>query len=823
MPLRSVEAATREDAIAAAREQFGPDARIVGVRRVRSGGVLGFFTTERYVARVAPDPLPAPGGPAAMTHRSAAAATASFGSPLSSAPPARARAAAPARNGAAAWAAEASRATTARPASRGTRRDGDEERLDELFGLLDPAPAAPVRTAPAAPVRTAPAAPVRTAPERGTPAPVRAPSAHALHGEDDARPFSPVTFPRATRQPGSRGDETRGDDTRGDEARGEAARAATSGRHRAPTPVATPSPFTAALARMIAGDREVHQAVAEALEEPAGPASELARGPVTGASSAAAPEEAAPRPSLAAAIRSAHASMRSPAGQEGGTPVGNQAPAPTPTIAAAPVDPLPSADPAQVEAPAASTRQEEIAEALRGALAQGSSDEALAGILRTLLAGYSPSAAVAEPRSEHSPLDAPADGAAESLPGAIPMPGEPAAREPAPLADDRSSAVAVAQVAEPGAASTAGDATEVADVPVETRAVAEVTSLLARTASDPAPVPMSFDATTVMPRVSLLPPLAGSRGRGLPPVPPPSRPESRPGTAPAAEHRPEGRQVSHQPAPAPRALATVTRLPVGPFLVDGDTPDVTALDDAAAEVPAEPTPADGDATTAPPATDVVARLLELGVPRDLLGEDAATRIRDDGVYGALTRALGARLPEAPGLPTEAGDVLFVVGPGAETLRAARALAASLRLDPDRVQWATRGDLARLAPKSSRLTSVEAATDRRQEVSSAATVTIVAVEVPLRGDVYWMTQMLTVWAPVAVWAVVEATRKPEPVELWLEGLARVDALMVQDTELSADPAAVLDRLTVPVALLDGVRATPHRWASVLCERLDVPQA
>ena len=54
MPLRSVEAASRDDAIAAAREQFGPQARVVGVRRVRSGGVLGFFATERYVAEVAP-------------------------------------------------------------------------------------------------------------------------------------------------------------------------------------------------------------------------------------------------------------------------------------------------------------------------------------------------------------------------------------------------------------------------------------------------------------------------------------------------------------------------------------------------------------------------------------------------------------------------------------------------------------------------------------------------------------------------------------------------------------------------------------------------
>ena len=106
---------------------------------------------------------------------------------------------------------------------------------------------------------------------------------------------------------------------------------------------------------------------------------------------------------------------------------------------------------------------------------------------------------------------------------------------------------------------------------------------------------------------------------------------------------------------------------------------------------------------------------------------------------------------------------------------------------------------------------------------AGVVTIVAVDAPLRSDAYWTAQMLAIWSPAAVWAVVEATRKPEDLELWLDGLPRVDALAVQDTDLSADPAAVLQRLTVPVALLDGVRATPHRWASLLCERLDAPQA
>jgi len=190
---------------------------------------------------------------------------------------------------------------------------------------------------------------------------------------------------------------------------------------------------------------------------------------------------------------------------------------------------------------------------------------------------------------------------------------------------------------------------------------------------------------------------------------------------------------------------------------------------------------------------------------------------------ALTRALALRLPKAPEIPSGAGEVLFLVGPGIETLRAAQSLAASLRLDPDRVQWATRGDLAGLAPESSRVTTVGAAMNRRDDAAAAGTVTIVAVDAPMRADAYWTAQMLAICSPVAVWAVVEATRKPEDLEPWIARLPQVDAIVVQDTDLSTDPAAVLRRVDAPVALIDGARATPHRWASLLCERLENPQS
>jgi hypothetical protein len=136
-----------------------------------------------------------------------------------------------------------------------------------------------------------------------------------------------------------------------------------------------------------------------------------------------------------------------------------------------------------------------------------------------------------------------------------------------------------------------------------------------------------------------------------------------------------------------------------------------------------------------------------------------------------------------------------------------------------VQWATRGDLAGLVPTAGRVTNVDAAIESHRASLTAGTVTIVAVDAPLRTDTYWMARMMSIWTPVAVWAVVEATRKPEDLGPWIDGLPRVDALIVQDTDLSADPAAVLRRVNTPVALLDGVRATPHRWASLLCERLE----
>ncbi|SNR42133.1 hypothetical protein [Blastococcus mobilis] len=955
MPLRSVEAASRDDAIAAAREQFGPHARVVGVRRVRSGGVLGFFATERYIAEVAEGALDTTGRPAVPARARADddALPADFSSPLASAAPARARVTAPARNGAAAYAAEAAArsADDIPPAARAAAAAARAARS------VTPAPVATPAPAPAA------AQPRTAAPTWAASRPAAPPAEDARVSElvgllaaqlpEPATPtYSRATFPRASSP--RAGAVSRSQASVRDE--DDEVRPTVREEDQRVVPDA-PSPFTAALARMVAGDQDVRQAVQEALAQP-----EATRPH----------DDAEPWPVRSDPVPTAGSSVPSPAARQEEETVGDQVVAP-PSTTDRPVEVPQWAAAPEVAAASVSPREEAIADLLRGALAQGHSDEALAGILRKVLAGAAPQTALTEPEiaataepvlavpvepvfavpaepvfavpagpefavpaqpaSPESVLAVPAehvvaeplvavpaeDVVAELPPAAAPSPapvttcgpgdqmwgtsssaplwGEAtspravttdapiwagvtfqestsaslfpsspedqavtAASAEAPVAHEPVEAlvidapaieepVAEAPVAEPPVAE-AQAVEEFVEQHLEESAVAEPAPLLARTASDPAPM-MTFDATTVMPPLSLLPPLPSSRGRGRPPVPPaaprqsaspsarssaPAAPATTPGAADEQEHAGFlGIDTSSAPLPAPvvdtpepaapaphtRTLATVTRLPVAPLMPTADIAELPEEFDelGAEELRSAAAPADPVAPTVVGQGDVASRLELLGVPADMLGSTFAEDVAERGTYAALTRSLALRLPQAPELPSGAGETVFVVGPGVDALRAARSLAASLRLDPDRVQWATRGDLAGLAPTTSRVTTVDAAIEHRQESVTAGTVTIVAVDAPLRSDTYWMAQMMTVWTPVAVWAVVEATRKPEDLLPWIDRLPRVDALIVQDTDLSADPAAVLRRVNAPVALLDGVQATPHRWASLLCERLE----
>src|SRR4051812_35859175 len=155
---------------------------------------------------------------------------------------------------------------------------------------------------------------------------------------------------------------------------------------------------------MVAGDRDVRQAVQVALAEPA---------------EAHPRDDAEPWPVRSQPVRTADTSASPSGARQEEETVGDQVIVP-PSTTDRPVEvPTWAAEP-EVTAASVSPREEAIADLLRGALAQGHSDEALAGILRTVLAGASPQPAPADPEPS-APVFA---EAASAEPG----PAEPVAR-----------------------------------------------------------------------------------------------------------------------------------------------------------------------------------------------------------------------------------------------------------------------------------------------------------------------------------------------------------------------------------------------------------
>jgi hypothetical protein len=182
------------------------------------------------------------------------------------------------------------------------------------------------------------------------------------------------------------------------------------------------------------------------------------------------------------------------------------------------------------------------------------------------------------------------------------------------------------------AESVADESVEEAVEVVVEAVVAELEPVLARTASDPAPM-MSFDSTSIMPPLSLLrrcpAPAAGvgRRCRRRRPVARPPRPLLPPLRRRAVhtdDHRSRRRRRPRTPGqPSPpwptHHWQTVTRLPVTPQPAAQEIAEPSAPE---AVVAPEPTPSK---VSAPIATGEVAdRLVELGVPRALSEQPSPT-------------------------------------------------------------------------------------------------------------------------------------------------------------------------------------------------------
>jgi hypothetical protein len=94
--------------------------------------------------------------------------------------------------------------------------------------------------------------------------------------------------------------------------------------------------------------------------------------------------------------------------------------------------------------------------------------------------------------------------------------------------------------------------------------------------------------------------------------------------------------------------------------------------------------------------------------------------------------------------------------------------------------------------------------------------VVAVEVGPGGEAHAVEALQIVGAG-AVIAIVAADGGLERAQTFLDALGQVDALAVEGTGASTEPAAVL-QLGLPVVRLDGIPIDRYTWTAVLCAQL-----
>ncbi len=195
-------------------------------------------------------------------------------------------------------------------------------------------------------------------------------------------------------------------------------------------------------------------------------------------------------------------------------------------------------------------------------------------------------------------------------------------------------------------------------------------------------------------------------------------------------------------------------------------------------------------------------LRALGVPT------AWTRqLRPGDRFTAVLRMLD-RMPEVDIDP--ATRVVAVVGPASSVLLEAHRTALDL---PTRTP-------AGPAPRPVVLVPAAAGAERAAALAEARLIGDVVVAVEARrgpAGIAHAVEALQIVGAGAVIAMVVADAGLERAQTFLDALGQVDALAVEGTGASAEPAAVL-QLGLPVVRLDGIPIDRYTWTAVLCAQL-----
>jgi hypothetical protein len=184
---------------------------------------------------------------------------------------------------------------------------------------------------------------------------------------------------------------------------------------------------------------------------------------------------------------------------------------------------------------------------------------------------------------------------------------------------------------------------------------------------------------------------------------------------------------------------------------------------------------------------------------------------------ALIESL-AHLPVAEALPEANGVVIAVIGVGAQPVILARMLATERGLDPDHIVLATERELGDGIPDWLKVTDPATAEERRRSWYRRGHPTLVAVSVPsVTNGAEWARLILDHLEPTQTWGIVDAVWKLEDSQAWADRLGGFDVLALEHLADTVSPAAPI-QLETPIARLDGLPATPVRWAEILTGRL-----
>lgn len=202
-------------------------------------------------------------------------------------------------------------------------------------------------------------------------------------------------------------------------------------------------------------------------------------------------------------------------------------------------------------------------------------------------------------------------------------------------------------------------------------------------------------------------------------------------------------------------------------------------------------------------------LVALGLPDDLVAAEPAGLSAAQRLLGVLEK-----MPVAAPVVPRPGAVLAVVGDEDVATEAAIHMADQLGQSAGDVIMCgvTRRSFRALGTGSDEMASALA----QWRESDAPVVVAVCPPAGAKGAA-WARDVIDTLGADTVWAAVRADRKPEDVASSVRRLGRIDALAVGGCDQTCSPAAVLTT-GIPVASLEGRRATPAAWTALLVDRL-----